>query len=681
MNAYEPCSQPRPASEHVVLERIVVADRATEILLPVSQAQVVRTYREGDDLLVEVTGGRVLLVEGYFAESSVVDAPALLTSEGPDGQMALMEINPYTESDETPMVARGRLEEMFAEEADSELDLATVRSVDETSEGGWNVSVGTMALGGAAGVVGLLLLTDSDDDGGNSGRWTARDAQVLISSDPDNARLSDWEYFGLSVDQSISMENQETLLENLAAPIKALDADSRMELGSEELQWIADMVQRATSPEEGHVIVSAEFGSLNLGIDTNGDGAADRTTNFETGDNYRPESGEFDDGNAGNGVEQRQQYHYRNPGERAVRTDIDGHGSNDNANGTVERSERDTNGDGTADSWAVSNGDDGTIDEIELSSDPAVQAAFGRVNGGTASWDDFRLAGIDVEDLVGSDSDVTIEMLNTVLTRAREAADGDLTALQVQGIVSLLDYGNVRNVQLDLSDDERIVGVTQHTFGGTTSYSYEEWSFDSLGSNAVEYAVGRSTSAEVPDVVNAEENFRIDFGRMLGFREIMADVDFDADSTYDVSYLGEFQEAKDDYVIVAAEFLSGGTFDAEENTPIVNNLEDIFEIGRLRSIKLHADETELVLTTEFLRELADEVGSADGTGPSIVISGDANDSIDFDSDIVTGANAQVGGASYETYQATRTETDSATGLEVTVTMTVYVDPDITVDVS
>lgn len=676
MNAHETCPKARHAVELAELERIVISENRGEVLLPVAQAQVIRTYREGDDLLIEVADGRVLRVEGYFADESA-DAIALYTSEGPDGETALLEIG-----GEAQPASLGRLDEMFAADDNSfeealENDEVLAQRVGRSNT---NDELVTAMLVGGTLVTAAAVLTWGGDGDKSSDVGTQAQALARIKGNPTGAGVREWEHFGVDV-AGLSEEDQAAMLANLAVPLSALTPEELADLGASELRWIADMVQRAAPDGQGE-IVTAMFGSLDLEVDTDGDGTADKSADFETEDNYRPTSGEFYDGtvDGGNGtVDERQQYYYYGENTRAARTDVDGHGTGDNANGTIERVERDTDGDGTVDSWAESDNEDGTIDRIVTED----TAAFAKIDAGTVTWDDFRAAGIDVEQLASSESTLDLQQVRDVMAIAKSANGNEaLNPLQVQGIVSVLHYAiATRNADLHLDTATgRVVTVDLDSPPDEEPlYRYDEWDLSLLSNNWIDFDVqADGTSDTAPDTVDPEIAFRLDFARILGWGEISVTVDFGANLTYDVEYLGVFDESKGDggdYVLVAAEFLSGGEYNSQ-NVPADRNLNEIMGIGRLESITLDDSATTLVLDTDFLLGLASNAddGIDDGTSEiSFIIEGGANGTVDFESSIGTSDDLVVNGNTYNVYQATGTVEDTE------ITVSVLVDPDITVD--
>ncbi len=708
----------RPNAEFAVHERFAVSIETREVHLPISRAEVIRTFRQGDDLVVEVADGRLLLVEGYFAGFSmadgsdgddipltstplpipIADRPVLLTTEGPDGQMAVLDVNADGMAAAAQPTALGRLDEMFSVDGDfAEEPLLEpgVQALQESS----SALIGPLLVGGTItlAAVALTSSSDSDRDGSNP------DAAALGRINSGSASLDDWGRFGVEVAAGASAADRENLLHNLMDTVAELGGGQS--LSSTEVERIAYAVERASTVnvDQGYArVVSVDFDptapagpaarslgsprntdddhdSLDFGVDTDGDGTADQTASFDTGNGYRPVGARFFGGTEDNGThDEEHQYHYRDENELAVRADIDGDGTGD-ANGTVDRIERDTDGDGRADSVAVSDNDDGTVSRMEFidPNNPAQVAAMARINAGSAIWNDFRTAGVDVDDL-SAPSNAILQDLLDVLAIAKEAGNGgqNLTLLQVQGIVSLLHYNYaLRNTELEINTvTNEIKGVDQIGFaalGDADEWHYEEWSFDNLANNRAEFAVATGDSDQFPSQLVPEKRYELDFSRMLGFRQISASIDFDADGAYDVRYIGEYSEDDGDgnYDLVSAEILAGGTYNMDSLPSSSLNLGEIFDLGELESITLHEEATSITISLESLLEWAESAAGEPGHG--IKIYGDGNDSVAIEG-VEAGADVMIDGETFTPFEVVD-PSDSAA-----VVVTFYVDPEIAV---
>lgn len=701
MNAFACSVLARPNAEFAVHERVAVSIETGEVHLPVSREQVIRTYRQGDDLLVEAADGRLLVVDGYFADDSTADGPVLLTTEGPEGKMALLEIDADGMAVGAQPTALGRLDEMFGvvgDSAEESLQMPDAMGLQEADSELNRI----LLVGGTVTLAALALASGSDGDGGDP----AGAARGRINSG--SASLDDWSHFGVEVAAEASAADRENLLSNLMDTVAELSGDGQS-LTMAELERIGYAVERASTVnvDMGTYarVVSVDFDlasppgaagrslgsprnthddhdSLSFGVDTNGDGTADQTASFATEDGYRPVGARFFDGTTDNGSpDESHQYHYRDENELAVRADIDGAGAGD-ANGTVDRVERDTNGDGRADSAVVSANDDGTISSMELvgSDSPAQTAALARINDGSATWDDFRTAGIDVHDLTEGQSRIDSQDMLDVLAIARATgiAGQDLSLLQIQGLVSLMHYNVVlRSSTVTIDTVANTITAVDQTgsaaLGDTDEWQYEEWDFANLGSNMAEFSTETGTSDQFPSQLDPELIYQLDFTHMLGFRQISANIDFDANGAYDVRYIGEYREEDGEggnYVFVAAELMAGGTYDIASSPSADLNLGEILDIGHIESITLHADPTEFVVSLQSLYAWAGT--TAGESGREIRIHGDNNDRIVLEPSIQPGDHVTIDGETFAPYAIPV----PGGGGEVMVTF--YVDTEISV---
>ncbi len=134
----------------------------TGFRIPVARGQIVRTYRDGDDLVVVVAGGETLHVKGFFAAGSPSESVLILNAASQDGGYEVAEVSSEGRITGTVQVSLGQLEEMFGRRSS---DSGEGQNGDGTFSPERSMGLSPMAIGAPLG----LLVAGAAIGGGGGG--------------------------------------------------------------------------------------------------------------------------------------------------------------------------------------------------------------------------------------------------------------------------------------------------------------------------------------------------------------------------------------------------------------------------------------------------------------------------------------------------------------------------------
>lgn len=352
------------------------------VYLPVPWSWILRSFREGDDLVLQLSNGRLLVVENYFAEADVDEILLLTRSE--DGGVDTLSVSSDGRAIEIRPIHLPGL--------DRALEGLGGRygPFEEPEQSDWfglrEIGLGAAVLAGGSAAVGTSDAEESDLASPRAAPSGAPLPTVLVA---DLAR-GKLEQFEADSGVEIGYAYQKNVLKVLEAfadhPTLPLE-----DLTVEQVQSIVEAVQQHL--HHGDEVREAAIGSLRIKIDraANGlDGTVDREIfiDLDADNSLRQQTARYDDTpdfsdetDAENDPDWVETYIYNLQGQ-LVETRIDGSDGMP-IDGTTDRRELDTNGDGTVDEVRTYRfreiGGSSVLESVEVDTDPFTAATVNYV--------------------------------------------------------------------------------------------------------------------------------------------------------------------------------------------------------------------------------------------------------------------------------------------------------------
>lgn len=252
------------STEAVVRDTLAVDPTAYGVFVSAAPGQVTRTFRDGENLVIELTDGSLLVLHRYFA---LVRPPAVLVREIATAEVLVLKVKEDGEFIGFEPVAGIPAEETFSvvEEPVYEEQNAGREPYPFHSSGEWLAGIAFAAIAAS-----FVLRDDDDDEGEGAGTPTSAE---LDASEADSPTLV----------QQLTLAMQDA---SETPSARSVAAESPLgELAGEDLQALAkyvnDYVRNAGNDHSIDATAFVDGNKVMMRIDTDSDGISDSVVEVE----------------------------------------------------------------------------------------------------------------------------------------------------------------------------------------------------------------------------------------------------------------------------------------------------------------------------------------------------------------------------------------------------------------